>query len=60
MNDEKGIIRAGCFEGNKSDPNSLCQMPDCRSADDCIWKQVKVSPHLGVDNNRTEAMPKTG
>ncbi len=33
------IIRAGCFVGEVSDPNALCQKPDCRLAPDCIWKK---------------------
>lgn len=50
------IIRAGCFEGGKTDPKSLCQVPDCLSASDCIRKKKDVPRHLGMDNNRTEAM----
>jgi len=58
MSDQKEIIRAGCFKGDKIDPKSLCQVPDCRLATDCIWKKVEVSSQLGTDNNKTEAMPK--
>ena len=52
------VIRAGCFEGDKNDPKSLCQKPDCRFEKDCIWKKTKVPANLGIDNNRTEAMSK--
>jgi len=52
------IIRAGCFKGDKTDPKSLCQVPDCRFANDCIWKKVEIPLHLGIDDNKTEAMPK--
>ncbi|MEL7666450.1 MAG: hypothetical protein AAGU06_03425 [Candidatus Shapirobacteria bacterium] len=60
-NEKKTIIRAGCFEGNKEDSESLCQVLNCHLTNDCIWKREKVeSSNLGSDNNRTEAMMKIG
>ncbi len=56
MNDNEKITRAGCFEGDKNDPESLCQVPECRMAPNCIWKKKDVPRHLGTDDNRTEAM----
>ena len=56
MSDNENIKRAGCFEGDKNDPKSLCKALKCDLAPDCIWKKEIVPRHLGVDNNRTEAM----
>ena len=55
------ILRAGCFEGKKRDPEALCQKPDCRLAADCIWKKERdqLSSSLGSDQNKTEAVSKT-
>lgn len=47
--DEKEIKRAGCFEGDKENPEALCQVPDCRFTGDCIWKKVGVVSGLGND-----------
>jgi hypothetical protein len=59
---EQRIKRAGCFNGDKENPDSLCEKSACQFSGDCVWKKNRADlpPTLGMDNNGTEARAKTG
>lgn len=54
------IPRIHCFEGPRIDLNDICGTSEECGVTECLWhrKKEEISSLLGVDNNRTEAMPK--
>jgi hypothetical protein len=54
------IPRTNCFDGPRVSFDDICGKSNKCKTEDCLWhkKKGKISPTLGTDNNRTEAMPK--